>query len=153
MLAAVGGAVALLQPGLVKGKLSDPARLVLKRVAQAMLAGTLPADAAAQEASLLALLERADNFIAGTPQSVQAELSQLFALLPSMAGRRGMVGLASPWESATVAEVSAALQGMRASSAELKQQAYLGLHDIVCAPYFSGEESWAVLSYPGPIAV
>jgi hypothetical protein len=153
VLAAAGGAVALLQPGLVNGKLSDPARLVLRRVAQAILAGSLPADAAAQEASLLALLERADNFIAGTPQAVQAELSQLFALLPTMAGRRGIVGLSATWESATVAEVGEALQGMRASGIELKQQAYLGLHDIVCAPYFSGEESWAVLGYPGPTAV
>ena len=145
--------MALLQPGLVKGKLSDPARLVLRRVAQAMLAGTLPADVAAQEASLLAYLERADNFIAGTPQGVQAELSQLFALLATMAGRRGIVGLSASWETATVAEVGAALQGMRASGTELKQQAYLGLHDLVCAPYFSGEESWAVLGYPGPTAV
>jgi hypothetical protein len=153
VLAAAGGAVALMQPGLVKGKLSNPARLVLRRVAQAMLAGTLPADAAAQEASLLALLERADNFIAGTPQSVQAELSQLFALLPTMAGRRGIVGLSAPWESATVADVGEALQSMRTSGIALKQQAYLGLHDIVCAPYFSGEESWAVLGYPGPTAV
>jgi hypothetical protein len=153
VLAAAGGAVALLQPGLVNGKLSGPARLVLQRVAQAMLAGTLPADPTAQESALLALLERADNFIAGTPQSVQAELSQLFALLPTMAGRRGIVGLSAPWESATVAEVSAALQGMRTSGTELKLQAYLGLHDIVCAPYFSGEESWKVLGYPGPTAV
>ena len=48
VLAAAGGAVALLQPGLVKGKLSDPARLVLKRVAQAILAGSLPTDPAAR---------------------------------------------------------------------------------------------------------
>ncbi len=153
VLAAAGGAVALLQPGLVKGKLSDPARLVLRRVAQAMLAGSLPAEAAAQEASLLAYLDRADNFIAGTPDSVQAELSQLFALLPTLAGRRGIVGLSASWENATVTEVGDALQAMRASGTELKQQAYLGLHDLVCAPYFSGEESWAVLGYPGPTAV
>jgi len=153
VLAAAGGAVALLQPGLVNGKLSDPARLVLRRVAQAILAGSLPADAAAQEASLLTYLERTDAFIAGTPQTVQAELSQLFALLPTMAGRRGIVGLSATWESATVAEVGEALQAMRASATELKQQAYLGLHDLVCAPYFSGEESWAVLGYPGPAAV
>jgi len=76
---------------------------------------TLPADAAAKEASLLALLERADNFIAGTPQSVQAELSQLFALLPTIAGRRGIVRFASPWESATVGELSLAWYRMRAS--------------------------------------
>lgn len=153
VLAAAGGAVALLQPGLVNGKLSSPARLVLKRIAQAMLAGTLPADPAAQEGALLALLERTDSFIAGTPASVQAELSQLFALLPTLAGRRGIVGLSASWDSATVAEVSAALQSMRTSGTELKLQAYLGLHDIVCAPYFSGEESWSVLGYPGPTVV
>ena len=153
VLAAAGGAVALLQPGLVKGKLSSPARLVLRRIAQAMLAGTLPAEAGAQDAALAALLTRADDFIAGTPRAVQAELSQLFALLPTAAGRRGIVGLSASWESATVQEVSAALQSMRTAGMELKQQAYLGLHDIVCAPYFSGEESWAVLGYPGPTAV
>jgi hypothetical protein len=99
------------------------------------------------------LLTRADDFIAGTPRAVQAELSQLFALLPTAAGRRGIVGLSASWESATVQEVSAALQSMRTAGMELKQQAYLGLHDIVCAPYFSGEESWSVLDYPGPTAV
>ena len=52
-----------------------------------------------------------------------------------------------------MAETAAALQGMRVSSMALKVQAYQGLHDIVCAPYFSGDESWAVLGYPGPLAV
>ena len=53
----------------------------------------------------------------------------------------------------SVEEIGAALQSMRASGMALRQQAYLGLHDIVCAPYFSGDESWAVLGYPGPIAL
>jgi hypothetical protein len=35
----------------------------------------------------------------------------------------------------------------------LRIQACQGLHDLVMAPYFSGEESWAVLGYPGPVAV
>ena len=39
---------------------------------------------------------------------------------------------------------------MRSSSVSLRVQAYQGLHDIVCASYFSGQESWAVLGYPGP---
>jgi hypothetical protein len=153
VLAVAGGAVSMIQPGLVNGKLSDGAKLVLKRVAQAILAGTLPADAAAQEASLQALLQRADAFIGSLPDTVQAELSQLFSLLPTAAGRLGIVGLSASWEAATVAETTAALQSMRISGIALRQQAYLGLHDMVCAPYFSGEESWKVLGYPGPIAV
>ena len=153
VLAVAGGAVSLIQPGLVNGKLSDSAKLVLKRVAQAILAGTLPTDATAQEASLQALLQRADVFISTLPDPVQAELSQLFSLLPTAAGRLGIVGLTASWETATVAQTTAALQSMRISGIALRQQAYLGLHDMVCAPYFSGEESWKVLGYPGPIAV
>ena len=153
VLAVAGGAVSMIQPGLVNGKLSDGAKLVLKRVAQAILAGTLPAEATAQEASLMALLQRADAFIGTLPDPVQAELSQLFSLLPTAAGRLGIVGMSASWEAATVAETTAALQSMRISGIALRQQAYLGLHDMVCAPYFSGEESWKVLGYPGPIAV
>ena len=30
---------------------------------------------------------------------------------------------------------------------------YQALHDIVSASYFSGQESWAALGYPGPRAI
>ena len=40
-----------------------------------------------------------------------------------------------------------------ASGTELRIQAYQGLHDIVFVPYFSGEESWKTIGYPGPRAV
>lgn len=153
VLAVAGGAVSLIQPGLVNRKLSDPAKLVLTCVARAMLAGTLPNDPAARQAALQSLMHRTDAFIGTLSDPMQAELSQLLSLLPTTAGRLGLVGLSTPWESATVAETTAALQSMRVSSISLKQQAYLGLHDIVCAPYFSGEESWAVLGYPGPVPI
>ena len=72
VLAIAGGAVALIKPGLVDGKLSPSGRLVYTRVAQAMLAGTLPRDAAAQQKAMDALLERADAFFAGLPNHVIA---------------------------------------------------------------------------------
>ena len=100
----------------------------------------------------LLLLER-NNHVRRLPAHVQAELSQLFGLLATAAGRRGIVGLSPSWEDATVAETSAALQSMRASGTELRIQAYQGLHDIVLVPYFSGEESWKTIGYPGPRAV
>jgi hypothetical protein len=46
-----------------------------------------------------------------------------------------------------------ALQSMRTSGMDLRIQAYQGLHDLVCVPYFAGQESWALLGYPGPVAV
>ena len=39
VLAVAGSTIALMKPGLIDGKLSPSARLVLTRVAQAMLAG------------------------------------------------------------------------------------------------------------------
>lgn len=145
-----GGAVALMTPGLVAGKLSPSARTVMARIGQTILVGTLPTEPAALQASTDALLLRIDAFLAGLPSFVIAELDQLLGLLISAPGRRYLVGLSSSWEEATTAEVSAALQAMRSSGTELRIQSYQGLHDIVCAPYFSGEESWAALGYPGP---
>ncbi len=149
VLAVGGGAVALMQPGLRNGKLSDDARLIFSRAGQTILAGTLPMEAGPNQIAINALLDRIDNFIGGTPDHVQAELSQLLGLLATAAGRWGVVGLSSAWENATIADMTTAFQAMRVSSVSLRVQAYHALHDIVCASYFSGQESWAVLGYPG----
>jgi hypothetical protein len=153
VLAVGGGAVALMQPGLVGGRLSPAARTAMGKIGQALLAGTLPSEPTALQAALDALLQRTDAFLSGLPLPVVAELDQLLALMVSAPGRRFLVGVSSSWAEATAAEVGAALQGMRSSGLALRIQAYQGLHDIVCAPYFSGEESWAVLGYPGPTAI
>ena len=153
VLAVGGGALALMKPGLVDGKLSPSARAVMAKIGQAMLVGTLPAEPTALQAATQALLARTDTFFSGLPVHVLAELDQLISLLISAPGRRLLVSLSTSWEDATTAEIGAALQAMRASGTELRIQSYQGLHDIVCAPYFSGEESWAVLGYPGPRAV
>lgn len=153
VLAVAGGVVALVQPGLVNGKLSPSARVLVSKVAQAILLGTLPPPGAAQEHALAALLTRCDQFIAGLPDPVQAELSQLLGLLGTTIGRRTLIGLTATWEEAQVTDITTALTEMRASSTSLRILAYQGLHDIVCAPYFSGEESWLVLGYPGPSVI
>ncbi len=153
VLAVAGGAVALIKPGLVDGKTTPETRLILRQVALAMLAGSLPTDAVQRNRILDGMVERTDVFIASLPVHVQAELSQLFALLATAAGRRGIVGLSASWESATEAEMTQALVAMRGSGMDLRIQAYQGLHDMVCVPYFAGQESWALLGYPGPTPV
>jgi hypothetical protein len=153
LLAVAGGAVALMQPGLVDGKTTAATRLVLTQVAQGMLAGTLPTDAPARQRILDGMMARTDTFISGLPPHVQAELSQLFGLLATAAGRRGIVGLSATWETATPADLVTALHAMRTSGMDLRIQAYQGLHDLVCVPYFAGTESWSLLGYPGPTPV
>lgn len=150
LLALAGTAVTTIAPGLQGAALSPRARLVMARIADAILADawpSMPPAAADQQA----LLQRVDAQIAAMPGLVQAELSQLLGLMDTLAGRRALVGLASHWEDASLAELTEALQSMRLSRISLRQQAYQGLHDLVYAAYFSGTESWAVLGYPGPV--
>ena len=153
VLAVAGGAIALLQPGLHNGKLSESSRLIFSRAGQAILAGTLPSDAGPNQIAINSLLDRIDTFVSGMPEHVQAELSQLLGLMATAAGRRGLVGLSPSWEDASVADITTALQALRVSSVSLRNQTYQALHDIVSASYFSGQESWVVLGYPGPRAV
>jgi hypothetical protein len=153
VLAVAGGAVALVQPGLVDGKLSTASRLVLNRIAQGMLLGTLSDDAVIRQKTLDGLLDRADALIARLPNHAVAELSQLLSLMATGAGRRWLVGLSTPWETAKPQEVSDALGSMRDSGMALRIQAMQGLHDIVCVPYFCGDEAATFMGYPGPRAV
>lgn len=153
LLAAVGGAVVLLQPGLPGGKLSEGARDVFTAVGRAFLAGSLPTDPGANQIAINGLLSRVDDLVAALPLHAQAELSQLLGLLATAAGRRGLAGLSTTWTQAPVADVQTALQSMRVSSVSLRQQAYQALHDIVGGAYFADTSTWSALGYPGPLKI
>lgn len=153
VLAVAGGGVALLQPGLRAGHLSEGGRSVMRAVALAVLEGVLPADASAREHALLAHLERLDAAIAAFPPATRAELSQLLGLLASAPGRVALAGLREPWPEASVQAVQQSLQGLRLSRLALKQQAYHALRDLTNATHFSDPAAWAHLGYPGPMDI
>jgi hypothetical protein len=153
LLSVAGGAIALLQPGLVDARLSPGGRVVFGAIGRAILDGSLPVEAGAQQRSMSGLLERIDGLVGSLPPHAQSELSQLLALLHSAAGRRALAGLHSDWPQASTAEVQQALQSMRLSSIALRQQAYQALHDIVGGAYYADPSTWAQLGYPGPVAI
>ena len=150
VLLVAGGAAAVLQPGLERGKLSPVGRGVFAAVGRAVLDKTLPADRGLRDAAISGLLERIDALTASLPPHAQGELSQLLSLLGSAAGRHALATLAVPWRLARVVDVQRALQGMRLSRFALKQQAYSALHEITSAAYFSDSAMWPILGYPGP---
>ncbi len=152
-LAVVGGAAALIQPGLERGALTAIGKSVFRAIGLAVLDKTLPDQPAAKDAALAALLDRIDVLISALPPHAQAELSQLVSILGSGAGRLALAGLNTPWATATVPETQAALQDMRFSSLAVRQQAYAALHDITAGAYFSEPATWLTLGYPGPLAV
>jgi hypothetical protein len=153
VLIVVGGAAALLQPGLERGALSAVGRTVFSAVALAVLDKTLPAEPVPRDVAVNELLVRIDVLISALPSHAQSELSQLLSLLGSSGGRLALAGLSAPWKDATVAEVQSALQAMRLSGLSLRQQAYAALHEITAGAYFSDPASWPVLGYPGPLKI
>lgn len=153
VLVVVGGAAALMAPGLEEGKLSTTGRSVFRAIGRAVLDGSLPADPGAAQIALGGMLDRIDALTQMLPPHAQAELSQLLALLDTAAGRLGMAGLAADWPDASVAQIQSALQSMRVSSVALRQQAYQALHDIAGAAYFSDASAWEFLGYPGPLKI
>jgi hypothetical protein len=153
LLAITGGALSLLQPGLADGRLTAAGRAVFAAVARAVLGPLLPAQPGARAVALADHLQRLDVTLAGLPPAMQAEISQLVALLASAPGRLAFAGLLTPWERATVAELQAMLEALRGSSVALRQQAYLALRDLSNAAWFADRSSWGAIGYPGPLDV
>ncbi len=139
-----------MKPGLVDGKLTATGRLVMTRITQGMLLGTLPTQPQAQQQALNATLVQLESILACQSSAAVNELSDLLSLMASSAGRRWLVGLTTPWEDATAEQCASALQSMRESGVALRVQALQGLHDAVCFPYFCDEASWTSMGYPGP---
>jgi hypothetical protein len=150
LLVVAGGALSLLRPGLVDGRMSASARSVFHAIARAVLDGSLPDEPARRQATLAAHLDRLDDTLAGFPAPTQAELSQLLALLASAPGRAGLAGLHTDWPQASVAELQQSLQDMRVSRLALRQQAYHALRDLTNAAYYADPSMWSLMGYPGP---
>jgi hypothetical protein len=150
VLAAGGGAIAFMSPGLQAGRLSQASRDVFRGLGRAMLAGSWPTQPQALREAVEDWLGRVDALVEGLPAHARAELSQLLALLASGAGRVILAGLYEPWESAPVTDVEQALQSMRVSPVSLRRQAYQALHDIASGAWFSDSRTWVLMAYPGP---
>ena len=153
LLVVAGGGLALLQPGLVRGRLTPAARAVFHAVARLVLDGSLPAVGAERDAALQAHLGRLDAVLANFPDATRAELSQLLALLVAGPGRRLLAGLHADWADATTTELAQAMHQMRTSSLALRQQTYHALRDLTNAAFYADSATWSLLGYPGPVAL
>jgi len=149
-LAVAGVGLSLIAPAWQSPKLNAAGHAVFRAVALAVLEGSLPEGAAAKSAALDAHLLRVQDTIAGFPKTVQDELSLLLNMLTHAPGRWGLAGLKSDWADASTADVQTALQALRLSKLDLRQQTYQALRDITCAAYFADPSTWQALGYGGP---
>jgi hypothetical protein len=150
-LSVAGGAALLLRPAPRDPAHSDSARLVLRAVMPALLAGALPAAAAAREAALAGGLDRSIAAIREFPLAIRLELGELFDLLDSAPGR-WLAGVGQ-WTTAGEAEISAFLQRWRTHPFDLFQVGYQALHDLVLGPWYADPSTWQGIRYPGPLSI
>jgi hypothetical protein len=153
LLAVAGAGIALIRPGLIAGRLTPDANIVLSAVARAVLDKSLPTQPEQRQSALERHLSRMNTLIGALPIPTQAELSNLLALLSAAPGRMFLAGLSTTWADAEAAEIQACLEGMRQSGVQLRQQVYHALRDLTNAAFYADPSAWPLMGYPGPVTV
>ena len=149
LIGIAGVGVALIKPGLVDSKLSPGSRELMRAAALAVLGDVMPPAGPARNAALDAQLIRLDQSIATLPAATRKELSEALGLLGTAAGRFALVGLSSPWAQASTRDVQQALNAMRLSSSNTRQQVYHALRDLNAIAFFAEPANWQAAGYPG----
>ena len=60
------------------------------------------------------------------------------------------MGLSKPWAEASVPEVQQALDAMRLSASNTRQQVYHALRDLNAIAFFTEPDNWKTAGYAGP---
>lgn len=132
-------------------QLDAQAQAMLAKLADAVLDGALPTDAAQRSAAIVKVVAAADAAVAGLPPAMQKETQDLFKLLGVAPGRAVLIGQWTGWADASREDVSRMLSGLRTSSIALRRAVYMGLRDLVASSYYSDPGTWEQVGYPGPI--
>lgn len=135
------------------GFLREADVVLLRALMPALLAGSLPADAAERSDRLDATLLRFDATCLRLEPPAQRVLQQLFDLLNGSLTRRLTTGITTPWSEVSEADAEAFLQRWRTSSVSLFNAGYKGLVKLVSVSHFGLPDTWKQAGYPGPLAV
>ena len=150
-LLATAGAISI-RPGLLQGRLTPAGEDLINAVGRAMLQGSIPGGLPEQR-ELAGLRRRFEELVQALPSHVQGEIEELLAALLHPIGCRMLTDVALDWTTASSAQVQSVLSDMQRSKLKLRRQAYLALHDLIGGAYFADPQTWALLGYPGPVAV
>lgn len=155
VLAAVlaGAGAASLRPAIRRGLLTADGQILVNALGQAILQGSLPEDNPAVALALTGLQKRFEELVQALPAHTQSDIEEMLVALNHPAGCRALMGHSIDWATASPQQVQTALTDMQKSDWSLRRQAYLALHDLIGGAYFAAPQTWAILGYPGPMAV
>ncbi len=142
------GASTLLGAG---ATLDAQTQTMLAKLADTVLDGALPSEAAQRAAAIAKVVATADKAVAGLPAYLQKEVHDLFAMLGAAPTRALLIGQWTGWADATRDDVSRMLTDLRHSSLQLRRVIYMSLRDMVAGSYYSNSDTWEQVGYPGPL--
>ncbi|MES2126492.1 MAG: twin-arginine translocation signal domain-containing protein [Pseudomonadota bacterium] len=131
--------------------LDGEAHAIIGAIVPAMLAGSLPQEAAARRNAIAATTQRVHQAILGLPLHAQKEVQDLFGLLALAPARRLLAGVSGGWAGAAPEQVGAFLQDWRFHRFSMLQTAYHALHDLVIGAWYADPAAWQSIGYPGPL--
>ena len=126
------------------------AQALIAKLADAILDGVLPTEAAARHAAIVRVVDTADHAIDAFPLHMQKEVLDLLALLGVAPLRALAVGQWTGWADVSRAQVGQMLMRLRSSSVALQRAMYMGLRDLVAGSYYASSNTWEQIGYPGP---
>ena len=130
--------------------LGEEATRMVAALVPVVLAGALPAEAAARARAIRETVEAFDRAVSGLTASVQDEVGQLFSFLSFAPTRVGFAGLWAPVDESTPDELKAFLIRWRSSNFQLQRASYHAMTQLIQAAWYGNTASWAAIAYPGP---
>jgi hypothetical protein len=114
-----------------------------------VLAGSLPANAAARAQAIQATVAAFDRAVAGLSAAVQKEVDELFSILRFGPARLMFTGLWSPLEEASPDDIAAFLGRWRHSRFDIQRAGYQAITQLLQAAWYGNPASWPGIGYPG----
>lgn len=114
-----------------------------------VLAGALPAGAAARARAVEETTAAFDRAVAGLSPAVRKEVDELFAILRFAPTRFVFAGLWNPVEESSPDDIAAFLRRWRTSRFEIQRAGYQALTQLIQAAWYGNSASWALIGYPG----
>jgi hypothetical protein len=133
--------------------LDDDAAGIVRAVIPVVLAGSLPADAAARARTVSDVVAAFDRAVSGLAPAVQEEVKQLFSLLGFAPSRIAFAWLWTPVSEASRGDLEAFLTRWRHSRFDLQRQSYEALTQLIQASWYGNPASWDAIGYSGPPAI